>query len=239
MGDGTQQGRQEETYDMTDPESRPTTPFHFCTSLDLTLLTNRRARDLAELLEHLREVPGSVIYFHTHHFLAQHQYLSPEPPNDFAYWVTNVLQEDRLGEQLAAVDLMQFPTIRALRERLIATIEAYLNRSEKLRVAPEGEEFHFRESVSFVVPTRHVAHSLSEFADGVEQVGFGSLAYHFFNARLRHERGENDFSAWCRVLGEAELATAIARLDPYTYTLDGLRKEVVRLVRGRLQEAVR
>ena len=38
----------------------------------------------------------------------QHQYLSPEPPNDFAYWVSNVLQEDRLGEQLAAIDLIQF-----------------------------------------------------------------------------------------------------------------------------------
>ncbi|MFN8627025.1 MAG: DUF5752 family protein [Candidatus Binatia bacterium] len=224
---------------MADTERHTTQPFRFRSSLDLTLLTNRRARDLAELLEHLREVPGSVIYFHTHHFLAQHQYLSPEPPNDFAYWVTNVLQEDRLGEQLAAIDLMQFHTIRALRERLIAAIETYLNRSEKLRVAPEGEEFHFRESVSFVLPTTHVAHTLTEFADSLEQVGFGSLAFHFFNARLRQERGENDFSEWCRSLGEADLAHAIARLDPYTYTLDGLRKEVVQLVRRRLQESGR
>ena len=214
-------------------------PFQFRSSLDLTLLTNRRARDLAELLEHLRQVPGSVIYFHTHHFLAQHQYLSPEPPNDFAYWVTNVLQEDRLGEQLAAIDLMQFHTIRALRERLIAVIEAYLNERQELRLAPEGEEFHFRESVSFVVPTTHVARTLSEFAACLEQVGFGSLAFHFFNARLRLERGANDFSEWCRTCGEPELAKAIARLDPYTHTLDGLRKEVVRLVRQRLRETER
>jgi hypothetical protein len=213
----------------------PPSPFRFRSSLDLTLLTNLRAHDLAELLEHLRNVPGSVIYFHTHHFLAQHQYLSPEPPNDFAYWVTNVLQEDRLGEELAAIDLMQFRTIRALRERLIALVESYLTHSHGLRVAPEGEEFHFRESVSFVLPTTHVTSTLSEFADCLEQVGFGSLAFHFFNARLRLERGENDFSEWCRALGEAELAHAIARLDPYTYTLDGLRKEVVRLVRQRVR----
>ena len=221
---------------MATNEHRPPKPFHFESSLDLTLLTNRRARDLAELLEHLRVVPGSVIYFHTHRFLAQHQYLSPEPPNDFAYWVTNVLQEDRLGEQLAAIDIIQFRTIRALRERIIAVIEAYLNERRQLRVAPEGEEFHFRESVSFVVPTTHVARTLSEFADCLEQVGFGSLSFHFFSARLRLERGEDDFSEWCRSLGEHELAKAIARLDPYTYTLDGLRKEVVRLVRRRLKE---
>jgi hypothetical protein len=211
-------------------------PFRFLSSLDLTLLTNRRARDLAELVGHLREVPGSVIYYHTHHFLVQHQYLSPEPPNDFAYWVTNVVQEDRLGEQLAAIDLIQFRTIRALRERIIVVIETYLNEHQRLRTAPEGEEFHFREAVSFVVPTTHVARSLREFADCVEQIGFGSLSFHFFGARLRLERGEDDFSEWCRSLGEHDLAKAIARVDPYTYTLEGLRKEVVRLVRRRLQE---
>ena len=218
-------------------QEQPREPFHFLTSMDLTMLTNRRARDLAALLAHMQEVPGSVIYYHTHRFLVQHQYLSPEPPNDFAYWVTNVLQEDRLGEQLAAIDLIQFRTIRALRERLVSLIERYLNERKELRVAPDGEEFHFRESVSFVVPTRHVAHDLREFVDAMSQIGFGSLAFHFFDARLRLSRGENDFSEWLSTgLGEAQLARAIARLDPYTYTLDALRKEVVRLVRQRLKE---
>ncbi len=212
-------------------------PFRFGTSLNLTLLTNRRARDLAELLEHLRVVSGSVIYYHTHHFLAQHQYLSPEPPNDFAYWVTNSLQEDRLGEQLAAIDLIGFRTIRALREQIIAVIEAYLEERQELRTAPEGEEFHFRESVSFIVPTSHTASNLAEFADCMEQIGFGSLSLHFFDARLRLETGDNDFSEWLNgELKESQLAQAISSLDPYTYTLDGLRKEVVRLVRRRLQE---
>lgn len=222
---------------MATSKTRQSQPFRFSSSLDLTLLTNRRARDLPELLGHLRAVPGSVIYYHTHHFLAQHQYLSPEPPNDFAYWVTNVLQEDRLGEQLAAIDLIQFRTIRALRERIIAVIDGYLEERKQLRTAPEGEEFHFRESVSFIFRTANVARDLREFADGVERIGFGSLSFHFFDARLRLERGENDFSEWLASdLGEEQLARDIARLDPYTYTLDGLRKEVVRLVRRRLQE---
>jgi len=222
---------------MANNKTHRAQPFRFSTSLNLTLLTNRRARDLAELLAHLRAVPGSVIYYHTHHFLVQHQYLSPEPPNDFAYWVTNALQEDRLGEQLAAIDLIEFRTIRALRERLIAVIESYLNERQQLRTAPEGEEFHFREAVSFIIPTSHVAHNLTEFADCMEQIGFGSLSLHFFDARLRLETGANDFSEWlAKGLGEEGLGRAIAGLDPYTYTLDGLRKEVVRLVRRRLQE---
>ena len=211
-------------------------PFNFCSSLSLTLVTNRRARDLAELLGHLRDVPGAVIYYHTHHFLVQHQYLSPEPANDFAYWVTAVLQEDRLGEQLAAIDMIQFRSLTGLRERIVAMIEAYLEQRRELRTAPPGEEFYFRESATFVTPTGQTAHTLSEFADCMERIGFGSLAFHFFDARLRLERGENDFSEWLRVLGEDTLAAAIARLDPYTHTMDSLRTEVVRLVRRRLAE---
>jgi len=222
---------------MTNATPRKPRPFRFATSLSLTLLTDRRARDLAELLGHLRAVSGSVIYYHTHHFLVQHQYLSPEPPNDFAYWVTNALQEDRLGEQLAAIDLTAFRTIRALRERIIAVIESYLDERRQLRTAPEGEEFHFRAAVSFIVPTSHVAGTLAEFADCMERIGFGSLSQHFFDARLRLETGDNDFSEWLtKELGEEALGRAIAALDPYTYTLDGLRREVIRLVRRRLQE---
>ncbi len=212
-------------------------PFHFYSSVNLTLVTNRRARDLAELVGHLRQVPGAVIYYHTHHFLVQHQYLSPEPPNDFAYWVTTVLQEDRLGEQLASVNMIQFRSLGVLSEHIAELIDAYLEQRRELRTAPDGEEFHFREAVTFVTPTGQTAHDLEEFADCMERVGFGALAFHFFDARLRLERGENDFSEWLRsALGEQALAAAIARLDPYTHTMDGLRKEVVRLVRRRLAE---
>src|SRR5580765_3209713 len=132
-------------------------PFHFSSSVTLTLVTNRRATDLAELASHLREVSGSAIYYHTHHFLVQHQYLSPEPPNDFAHWVTNVLQEDRLGEQLAAIDMIQFRSLNLLRNRIVTMIDAYLEQRRELRTAPPGEEFYFRESVSFIMPTGLVA----------------------------------------------------------------------------------
>src|SRR5215831_8726223 len=91
--------------------------FRFYTRLTLTRLTGLRASDLAELMEHLRHVPPSVVFHHTHHFLVQHQHLSPEPPNDFAFWVTNVLQEDQLGERLAAIDTIQFAGLKQLRDR--------------------------------------------------------------------------------------------------------------------------
>jgi len=67
------------------------TPFIFKTRLYLTALTGLKARNLAKLLTHLKKLPGSVIYYHTHRFLQQHEFLSSEPPNAFASRAIRVL----------------------------------------------------------------------------------------------------------------------------------------------------
>jgi hypothetical protein len=215
------------------PQAR--SPFHFWTRLTLTKLTGLRAHDLAELCEQLRTVPPSVVFHHTHHFLVQHQHLSPEPPNDFAFWVTNVLQEDALGERLAAIDTVQFQSLRELRDRIVAVIEEYLESRGALRTAPPGEEFHFMDAVSVALPTRYHATTLAEFAEALRQVSTATIAYHLFEARLRVGSEDNDFSRWLEgEVGERELAAAIRKLDPYTYTMEGLRQRLLALVAPRL-----
>jgi len=215
-------------------------PFEFWTRLTLTKLTGRQAADLAGLLEHLRAVPLSVVFHHTHHFLVQHQHLNPEPPNDFAYWVTNVLQESWLGERLAAIDTVQFTHLRDLRARLVEVIERHLEQAHELRTAPAGEEFHFMDAVSFTLPTRHRAASLAEFAQALKDVGVGSIAFHLFEARLRMECDDNDFSRWLEEqLGERVLAEAIRRLDPYTITTEGLRQRLLGLLAPRVAKESR
>lgn len=207
------------------------TPFHFHTRLTLTRLTGRHAADLAELVEHLRVVPGSVIFHHTHHFLVQHQHLSPEPPNDFAFWVRHVLQEERLGERLAAIDTVQFPSLRELRERVVAVIDDHLAAGGPLRTAPAGEELYLMDAVSFVLPTRHRASTRAELARELRAVSHATIAYHLFEARLRVGADDNDVSRWLADdLGEHALAAAIRRLDPYTFTLEGLRHRLVELI---------
>lgn len=58
-------------------------PFVFYTRLHLSELTGCKASNLKQLVDIIRTMPESSIYHHTHRFLQQHQYLSPEPPNDF------------------------------------------------------------------------------------------------------------------------------------------------------------
>ena len=214
-------------------------PFRFYTRLNLSELTGLRASTLGQLLKLLKQVPGSSIYYHTHRFLQQHQYLSPEPPNDFAYWVSEMIGEDALAEQLASIDTVRFRNIRGLREEIVRTIEAYLKKNPlaKLKFSSEGEEFHFVKAVSFVLPTHNIANDLAEFLKIIRRITIDSIYYHVFEARLRLEQETNDFSNWiAAALGEQELADAITRLDPYTRTLEDLRNSLIAIIEKRMGE---
>lgn len=217
-------------------------PFIFSTQVSLTELTGLKATNLQQLLDLIKTVPGSIIYHHTHHFLQEHQYLLPEPPNDFAYWVTEFLGEARLGEYLLSIDTIQYTTIRELRDKIARTIEDYVKDypTSLNKFATTGEEFRFLKSVSFVLQTPHKASDLKEFKTALQKVTPGSLYFHMFEARLRIRQGINDFSKWLEdCLSENKLANKIAALDPYTYTLENLRFTIIKLVEKRIAESLK
>ena len=211
------------------------TPFHFYSRLTLTLMTGRKAATLGELVEGLKTVSDSVVYQHTHRYLYQHQFLVPEPPNDFAYWIAYMLGNEELGERLAAVDTIRFNTMAELRNALLTVLEKHTTKNERDRRAPEGKEFHFMGAVRFSIPTQREAHDLAEFCDHLKQVSISSLYLHIFEARLRPPLGINDFSNWFETdLGLPALAKKVSSLDPYTQTLEGLRMKITGLVEKEL-----
>ncbi|MDD5439243.1 MAG: DUF5752 family protein [Candidatus Omnitrophica bacterium] len=205
-------------------------PFYFCTRLNLSELLGVRARNLTDLINMIKAVPDSSIFYHTHMFLEQKQDIIPEHTNEFAYWVSHVLGEHVLGEELASIDLVEFKSIRAIREKLIMVLEHNLfDRTDSLRVAARGMEFEFMKSHSFILPTKYSANSLFDFIRALKEVSVNTLYFHFFESRLRLEKGINDFSCWIDMsLGFAELAEKVASIDPYTHTLEGLRHSLVR-----------
>jgi len=211
-------------------------PFRFSSRVHLTELTGLEAKNLHELVDGLREAPDAVIYYHTHHFLEQHHYLTPELSNDFAIWVDDALGDEVLGEKLATVDTFGFPNLGTLRDKLVLIIEGYLSQGSNFREAMPGREFHFMKSVSVTIPTSYVAHDLREFVEALRKISLGSLFLHIFDSRLRLGKGLNDFSIWMQdSLDETELAEEINRLDPYTYTLEGLRLALIQLIEKRIK----
>ena len=205
--------------------------FQFHAKQDLTILLGLRASTVRELREGIARVPDTSIYFHTHKFLEQHHYLTPEPSNDFAYWSLAGLNDQRMADQLASVDIVQYESIGALRNRILEVITAQEKKRPGTQRAAEGAEFHFQAVQTFVFPTAFSVETLAEFSDAAQRVSLSSIYYHMFDARLRLGKGENDFSAWFRDLGYTSLAGEVRALDPYAYTLESLRKRLLVLVR--------
>ncbi len=211
-------------------------PFQFYSRHNLVELLGITAKNVKELLDGIKIVPGSSIYYHTHRFLQQHHYLSPEPPNDFAFWITNSLGLDALGERMASIDTVKFRKIRELRERFIEILEDYISRENFKNIeCHEGEEFHFMSCRTFIFKTPFIAETPQEFINILEKISINSIYYHVFESRLRLEKGENDFSNWFKTIGMEEIASELSRFDPYTITLEGLRRKIIETVKKHIE----
>jgi hypothetical protein len=212
-------------------------PFYFYTRQNLILLTGKKARNIKELLNGIKESGTASIYHHTHHYLEQYEFLTPEPPNDYAYWITNILQNRLLGEEIASLDIRQFTDLEQIKSRIINHIETSIELFPDLSTqnSPPGEEFHFKSVRTFVFPTKFTAHNLQDFADCLSKVSIYSIYYHVFESRLR--KGAADFSMWLEYsLNEKELAKEFNKIDPYTHTLANLRNSLISLVEKELKE---
>lgn len=209
-----------------------TAPFRFFTRLNLVELTGRRAATLGELLDGIEQLPGAVIYCHTYLYLEAQLHLTPEPPNEFAYWVAKILQDETLGERLWSVDLMRAGSIRELREQLAGLIRAHLAERPEAAThrAPPGAEFHFMRARTFVFPTGAAASTAAEFRRGVTAASTRSLDYHLVEARLRLERHGSDFAVWLAAAGHPALAQALDALDPYATTPEMLRGRILDVI---------
>ena len=218
---------------MASEAVNPGEAFVFHTERHLVVLTGRKAKNLAELLDHLHKVSGSSIFYHTHYLFLTHNFGKPRFHNEFAHWASHALQEEGLAERLTAIDLLAMTSIRDLRAAIVTAVEKYLDGGRRLRECPSGDEFHFCEAKSFVSPTGLAAQDASELFAMIERATDACLYFHFFEARLRLERPTNDFSLWLKNHGEPRLAQAIDRLNPYDATLAELREQIVKIGKRR------
>jgi hypothetical protein len=218
------------------PLKRASKPFHFYTRLHLKELTGLKAVNLSEMVTILKSAPDSVIYYHTHHFLEEHQYLTPEPANDFALWVDDSLSEHVLSEKLANIDTFAYSSLDELKSAIVSAIEKYIVDNPGLSLVPGENEFHFLKSNSVVFPTPYFASDLREFVEVLRKITIDSLYYHVFESRLRLQKGSNDFSVWIRdSFGEQDLADKIDSLVPYTSTIEAMRSFIIQNIEKRIK----
>jgi small-conductance mechanosensitive channel len=216
--------------------TRARVPLRFQQRSHIRELTRLKASNLRELAACLREAADSSLYYHTHQYLEEHQYLARTAPNAFSEWVSSALGNERVAEALAAVDVLQVATLGAVRERLVAICTEAVERGEDTRIAQPGQELYFLQSVTFITPCPFAAGDLRELSGVIRRVSLGSLYYHLFEARLLGGADALfDLSTWLRrQLDESALASEIERLDPYDYTFEGLKAALIARIEARL-----
>lgn len=206
--------------------------FFECTSLIQP--TVRRAHGIKDLIELVSEVEPSVIYHHTHQYYLKATTEVPEYSNDFAVWAAEALEERALAEKLANLDLYDYSTIEEVREAIIYILKSYVEENPAPRPARKGDDFDFNDSISIIMPVDIMVATLQDFIRALHMVGASSIYFHFYEARMRLGRPTDDFSHWLdQVLGQSRLAAEIRGVDPYHYSLEGLRQHILYLIRNK------
>jgi hypothetical protein len=213
-------------------------PFYFNSAAHLLRIGWEQAANLQELLEAIRTCSDACIFQHTFQTLEEHHFIREGFSNDFSHWAFSACNEVELAERLAALDVREFTSIAALRERLVSIIETYLKKNPRSASRVAMEPFYLMAADVVVVPTPYVARNLEEFADGLRKVSIHSIYYHFIDARLRLKLNNNDFSVWLEEeLDMAQAADRLNRIDIYTSTLEGVRRNILRIIEVEIARA--
>ena len=216
---------------------KPSKPFYFNTSEHLLRIERQKAATLSDLLQALRTCPDDSIFQHTFRTLQEHHFIRQGFSNDFAHWSLSACNEPVLGEQLASVDVREFTAIEGLRGRMVEIVDDFLESHPRAGSRPGHEPFYFCASDIVVLPTTFVSNSLAAFLDGVNQVSVHSIHHHFIEARLRLHCMSNDFSHWLEEeVGLRAAADSIERIDIYTSTMEGVRRQIAGIVEQVLKQ---
>ena len=206
-------------------------PFYFNSAAHIIRIGRDRATTLGEFGEILKRCADEAIFQHTFQTLEEHHYVQEGFTNDFAQWSFSACNEVGLAERLASVDVREFTSIKALREKINATVDDYLKKNPQARDRVAFEPFYFCASDTVVVPTPFVARNLGEFADGLQRVSLHSIHFHFIEARVRLKLNSNDFSLWLEEeMDLGSLADRLNRIDIYTSTLQDVRRKILKIV---------
>jgi len=213
-------------------------PFYFNSASHLLRIGREKATNLQELLDAVRNCPDASIFQHTFQTLEEHHFIKEGFSNDFSHWAFAACNEVELAERLASLDVREFTAIATLRERIVRIIEEYLQKNPRAAVRPAMEPFYLMASDLVVVPTPYVARNLEEFADGLRKVSIHAIYYHFIDARLRIKLNNNDFSVWLEnELDLAQAADRLNRIDIYTSTLEGARRNILKIIETEIGRA--
>ena len=207
-------------------------PFWFRDCFLMRMPIGRKASNLRELLQSLREVSEDVLYYHI--FQSRLALTDPEVeyPNDFALWAANALQDTKLAEKLSSFDPFEYGSMAEVREAVVEILEEYLWDMPYIPWARPGFELYLCQAQTAVIQAPTPVHTLAEFCQGLQRVGLDSIYYHFIEAPWRLGVSKvDDFSFWIEYNFDLpKLVKGIREIDVYFYSLPELRRTLLAMI---------
>lgn len=213
------------------------TPFHFNEFLIIRKPTGQNALSLRELLAVINSAGKDVIYHHMYRGYLRYTPQLWDYPNDFARWANKGLESQVLAERLANINPFEYRDIEDVRNNIVGVIDEYTWEHQYIPPVRAGYEFHFERSTGIILPTHRYARTLAQFVDALARSGVSVIYYHFFESRIRLGGGKDDFSEWLELNFDLpDLVTAVRNIDFYLYSLEDLRKKLIKLAKGYLKK---
>ena len=203
-------------------------PFLIKDAALIALATGKRARNLREMAELLRDIDHNCLYYHFWGGLLRPRFHEPEYQNDFATWTAQSLRDKALAERLSVIDPVSAGTLEDLRDTLLDAIHEHLETEEFPVWARKDDQFEFIRFQIVVFNTDMVLEHPSDLVEALPRMSLGSIFYHFIEGRRRNENDLDDFRNWLKVFGDTyeALDNAIAGISPYFSSLQGLRQDL-------------
>jgi hypothetical protein len=214
---------------------KPDKSFIFRDVVTVVKTTGLKASTLDELREGIAAVSEESIFHHTYQYFAKGHV--QEYTNDFAQWAAESLEERALAEYLANIDSFSFKSTDALRKELLRVVDDYREKFPAPRPVLPGAEFYFSEAVSFVFAAGVRAKNLAEFLTAIKFIDASSIYYHYYEARVRLRKEQDDFSKWiAEVVKNQALADCVRSIDPFMHNLEGVRTHLAEMLEDGLRK---
>jgi hypothetical protein len=203
-------------------------PFFIKDCALIAIATGKRAQNLRELTERIREVEANSVFYHFWGGLLRPRFDNPEYHNDFAIWVAESLHNKVLAEKLAAIDPSAFENIEDLRNEVIETLEEALDDAEYPLWAKKDSLFDFIRCRLVIFDTKMKVIAPENFLPLLPNLSLGSIFFHFIDGRRRNRNSLDDFRNWITSFGAPyeELVRRIGEICPYFTPLNKLREQL-------------
>jgi hypothetical protein len=183
----------------------PPTPFRFVAGIALEEPTQVLAESAAALREVIAVAPPAALHHHVIRIGARFPRSREVPPNDFARWIGEQLQDPGAAERLAYAGFGVFDTFEELRGRLLAALG---NSPSKREVRDEEARFRLVAARMVPVPLDVEASTVEELLDLWPTLGHESSWYHVVDAPLLGHTEEQGLIAWLDRTGGSRWASS-------------------------------